>query len=219
MFEQNCLYSTQGTIICKDEEKSKQLLNGFPRNPSENIIEKFIDDKNTFSVPQISGKKLLKDQNDPASVGFVNANLISGPGQKPYSCSIDNCKTVCPTKPDNNGIFSCDLQCENCSLDGKTKASYKSKTNDQPIRIKKDGTPAYNIVGVPCVNINTNDKQYTTLSSKNTTCKSTTFAEYAQSIKNSVATEHFQQEEYASPYEDNQIPFYDQRTFKSFWSP
>jgi hypothetical protein len=229
MFQQNCLYSTQGDLLCKNEEKSKPILNGFP-NSSKYVVETFKDTStfnNSVTVPKISGKKLLRDQNDPASVGFVNANLISAPGQKPYSCSIDNCTTVCPLTPDNKGIFACDLQCDNCTLDGKKKASYKSKTNDKPVRIKKDGTPGYNINAVPCVNINTNERDYTTLSTKNTTCRETTFAEYAASVKNSVATaaeaaaavstEHFQ--DFSPAFQEDQPPFFDQRVFKSFWSP
>jgi hypothetical protein len=60
MSRQNCLYTTQGSIICQNEEKAIPVLHGFPKE-SETVFESF--------------QELDKMKNEETLETFTNANV------------------------------------------------------------------------------------------------------------------------------------------------
>jgi hypothetical protein len=231
MFQQNCYYTTQGDMICKELAKAKPVLAEYPEK-NDIFIENFSQTKVPDAVKNLKGNTLVFDpsvlQNcktssfETESKKLITTNLVNGN----YSCDPKNCKldsSNCTQNTNNKDIWNCDVVCDNCcntTKDGKKicKPSYSSKTTGRPITIKSDGTPPGTNYQ-PCVTIN--NKSNTSLDVNKGTCQKLTYSDIGDMMAKcasktpTTTTEGFL--DFAPVLQDTQPPFYDQRVFKSFW--
>lgn len=244
MFQQNCLYTAQGGILCMDENRAKPVLNGFP-SKSDVIIEKF-EANESFATKKMDDatKRTLQNLDlfyDPKVVVNCETSNFESESKKllsanmttsGYSCDTSKCKLdVNSCAPDTSGkdIWNCDVVCNNCCkiANGKKtcKDTFKSKTSGLPVSVKSDGTPAgTNFQRCVSINNTTNSKLDV---DGNATCQKLTYQDIGNlmsqcSNKNNKTTQQEEVpiekfEDFAPAFTETQPPFLDQRVFRSFW--